>query len=155
MLKKYLTSTHGIISSFILVIVLFVTVAVVQSCTPRKGTILYGMCKSFLEVQIEYPHMIKYSSVEQYRKAIRIYYTHTDSFGQYQMEFVECTFYQDPQKGVQLENVFFDNVKEVTEEVRIPGKGRLYAVKREYIDLFNRSRSPAAIVNNNPDLSLP
>lgn len=154
-LKEKATSTQGIITGAVSVLVLFVVVMIVQSCTPRKGTILYGMCKSFLEVQIPFPETIEHSFVEQYRKAIRIYFTHTDPFGQYQMEYIECSFFQDAAKGVQLESVYFDHVKKITETTRAPGKGRLYAVKEKHIEMFNNSRSPAAIVKNNPDLTLP
>ncbi len=154
-IQKKATSTEGIkygVGGFIVIFVLFM---IVQSCTPRKGTLLYGICGSFLELNLQYPHTIEHARVEQYRKAIRIYYNHLDSFGEYQREFIECAFVQDPEKGIQLETVFIDHIKPITKKERTVGKGRLYQVEQKYIDLFNLSRSPAAVMSQDPDLTLP
>lgn len=134
---------------------IFLIVIIVQSCTPRKGSILYGLCQSFLELQVPFPEKINHSYVEQYPKAIRIHYNHIDGFGEYQIEMIECTFRQDPRFGVQMDRAFFDNMKEVTQKERSKGKGRLYEVEKKYVDLYNKSGSPAAIMSQNPDLSLP
>lgn len=155
LIKKNFTGTQGIVLGTVIFSFLFLTVIIVQSCTPRKGTILYGMCGSFLEQQVIFPETIQHSTVEQYRKAVRIYFTHIDGFGEYQLEFIECSFFQDPAQGVQMESVYFDSVKDVTQKERAPGKGRLYKVEQKYIDLFNRSQSPKAIVYSNPNLELP
>lgn len=152
---KRLNTTSGIISIAVTVLLLGLIFFIVQSCTPKKGTILYGICGSFLEQQLTFPETISHTWVEQYRKAVRIYYSHLDAFGEYQVEMIECAFVQDPQKGVQLESVFFNYVKEITSAERVPGKGRLYKVEQKHIDLFNRSMSPAAILKNNPNLELP
>ena len=154
-IKKKALGTEGIVIGVTIFAFLFLTVIIVQSCTPRKGTIVYGICSAFLEQQIPFPETIKHTTVEQYRKAVRIYFTHIDGFGEYQLESIECTFVQHPQKGVQLELVFFDHVQRSTEKVRADGKGRRYLVKQQYIDAFNKSLSPAAIVSQEPDLSLP
>ena len=153
--KKKLFGTQGLIGGVVVFIVFFVIVMIVQSCTPAKGTILYGLCGAFLEQQVPFPHTLKHTSVEQYPKAIRIYFTHIDGFGEYQFEMTECTFRQDPQSGVQLERVFFNYVKDVTKKERMRGKGRLYDTRQEVIDLFNMSQSPLSILSNNPDLTLP
>jgi len=153
--KKKVFGTEGIVVGVLGIAVLFLTLMIVQSCTPQKGGIIYGMCDAFLEQQTPFPETINHTTVEQYRKAVRIYYTHIDAFGEYQLELVECSFRQDPQRGVQLESVYFDHVKESTEKSRAEGKGRLYQVKQDYIDLFNKSASPAAILAGEPDLSLP
>lgn len=154
-IKKKATSTEGIrygVGGFILLFIIF---SLFQSCAPRKGTLLYGICGAFLELHIPYPSSLYHARVEQYRKALRIYYNHTDSFGQYQREMIECAFIQDPEKGVQLETVFIDHIKPITKKERTVGKGRLYQVEQKYIDLFNLARSPAAIMSQDPDLSLP
>ena len=153
-LKETLGSTKAIVigaSGFALLFMVFI---IVQSCTPKKGNILYGMCRSFLELQLPFPETITPKEVELYRKAVRINYTHLDGFGEYRLEMIECAFEQDPQRGVQLDNVLFNYVKPVTSKERIAGKGRLYKVKQEAIDLFNQSKSPAAILED-IDLSIP
>lgn len=154
-LKEKLTSTKALISGTVGVVLVLLVVMIVQSCTPRKGSIIYGLCGTFLEQQITFPQTLNYTSVEQYPVAVRIYYTYTDTFGQYQFNRIECTFRQDSEKGVQLERVFFDAVNAITETERVKGKGRLYEVKREYIDLFNKSQSAVSILSQNPDLTLP
>ena len=154
-IKEWATSTEGIVVGSLGVIILFVVVSTIQSCTPRKGTILYGMCGAFLELQVPYPETIHHSSVEQYRKAVRIYYTHTDAFGQYMMRKIECAFIQDPVKGVQLESVILDHIDDITYNKPIVGKGKLYEVRPEYIDAFNESDSASAILLNEPRVILP
>lgn len=154
-IQKKATSTEGIKYGIGGLVFIFIFFVLVQSCTPRKGTLLYGICKSFLEQQIPYPHTIYYARVEQYRKALRIYYNHLDSFGQYQREMIECSFFQDPVKGVQVEAIYIDAIKPITKKERAPGKGRLYQVEKKYIDLFNNSLSPSAIMSQEPDLTLP
>ena len=154
-IKERALGTEGIIYGSIIVVVLFIITITVQSCTPRKGNILYGMCSEYLKLHIPYPDTIKMTQIDFYRKAVRIYYTHIDAFGEYQLEAVECVFYQDEERGVQLENVFYDNVKEVTKKTRAPGKGKLYEVTKENIDLFNNSRSPAAMMAIENDLIIP
>lgn len=153
-LKKKLLSTKFIIWSASVFGFLFLIFIIVQSCAPRKGNILYGMCLSFLELQVPFPETIEPKEIEFYRKGTRIYFTHLDGYGEYRLETLECAFEQDPQKGVQLESAYFNYVKPSTNKERIIGKGRLYAVKQEEIDLFNRSLSPAAILQD-IDLSLP
>lgn len=154
-IKKRATGTEGIVYGAVLFSSVFVILIIVQSCTPRTGNILYGMCSQFLQLQLQFPETIKQKDIELYPRAARIYYTHIDGFGEYQLESIECAFYQDEVKGVQLESVFFSNVKEVTSKVRAQGKGRIYPVEKEYIDKFNESRSPAAIMGAEPDLTIP
>ena len=153
-LKKTLLSTKFIIWSASVFGLLFLIFIIVQSCAPRKGNILYGMCMSFLELQVPFPDTIQPKEIEFYRKGARIYFTHLDGYGEYRLETIECAFEQDPQKGVQLDSAYFNYVKASTNKERIVGKGRLYAVKQEEIDLFNKSLSPAAILQD-IDLSLP
>ncbi len=154
-LKKKLTSPKGIIGGTVTLFLIFGLILIVQSCTPKKGNLLYGICAGFLEQQIPFPKTLKHTSVEQYPKALRIYFTHIDAFGQYQFEMTECTFVQHPQNGVQLDRVFFNQIKDVTEKERVDGKGRLYEVKREVLELFNRSKSSKSIMSQNPNLNLP
>lgn len=154
-LKKKMLGTEGIIYGAISIIVVFALFVIIQSCTPRKGSILFGMCSAFIEINVPFPETVRHIYVEQYRKAVRIYYTHVDSFGQTLQEDIECSFFQDPYKGVQLELVYFNNIKDVTKKSPVPGKGKLYQVEQEHIDLFNNSKSPSAIINSKPDLALP
>jgi hypothetical protein len=154
-LKDKLLSTKTLIWGTVVFILVFMVITIVQSCQPRTGGLLYNMCYSFLEMQVPFPETISPSEIELYQKGVRIYYTHTDGFGEYRLEMIECAFEQDPELGVQLEDVFFNYVKRVTEKERMSGKGRLYRVQQSYIDLFNRSRSPAAMTAVETDHEIP
>jgi hypothetical protein len=155
-IKKKATSTEGIIYGSIIVVILFIITTTVQSCMPRKGNILYGICGEFLNLQIPYPHTINKTQVEFYGgRAVRIYYTHIDPFGEYRLENIECAFKQDPEKGLVVETIYFDEVNDVTKKTRVPGKGKRYEVTRENLDNFNETLSPWAIANSEPDLTIP
>jgi hypothetical protein len=116
---------------------------------------LYGICSAFLEQQLLYPEMMEKHYVEQYNSGVRIYYTQTDGFGESLFEYVECTFAQDEQQGLFMAAAIFNTIKGVTKKTTIKNKGRLYRVEQKYIDRFNKSGSIQAIINSEPDLTLP
>ena len=153
-LKDKFFTTKNIVIGVVAFIVLSLILMIISASTPAKGNILYGMCSKFLEMQLPFPETIQQKEIELYAAGVRIYYTHLDGFGEYRLEMVECAFNQHPERGVQMKDVFFNYVKPATEKERIAGKGRLYRVKKENIDLFNRSKSPAAILED-IDLSIP
>jgi len=132
-LKEKLGSTKTIVQGTIGVVVILIILMIFQSCAPRKANILYGMCRSFLELQVPFPETIEQKEIELYRTAVRMNYTHLDGFGEYRLEMIECSFEQHPQNGVQLNTVFFNYVKPSTSKERTAGKGRLYAVEQEHI----------------------
>jgi len=116
---------------------LLIVVMSVYACLPKQGSILYGICSAYLNQSVDYPDTLRHSMVEQYPRAVRIYYTHIDPFGQYKLEMVECSFYMDPDKGIQVDEIL-QNRKEVDQEI---------------VDKFNVS--VGAIVAADPDLTLP
>jgi len=147
-IKSKVFTTKFLIIFIIGFFIISIGLMIFQSAQPKKGNILYGMCRSFLELQVQFPETLDYKRIELYRAGVRINYTHLDGFGEYRLETIECSFLQDPQKGVQMKDIFFNYVKPITEIERVVGKGRLYRVRQEEIDLFNKSRSPAAILDN-------
>lgn len=118
---------------FALLLVLFI----MFSCGPRKGTMMYGICRSFLELQVAYPETINHRLVEQYPKAVRIYYTQRDPYGGYTQQMIECAYKQDPQRGWILGAVEVNR-----REMDIP-----------IIQKFNQTLP--AVVSAEPDLVLP
>jgi hypothetical protein len=118
-----------------------VLILMLFSCGPRQGTMMYGVCKIFVERRLQYPDMLDVRFVEQYPMAVRIGYNKIDSFGQHTYHEIECAYRPDPKTGLALDSVWVS-----------------YANKRqdlpeEEIDTFNVGI--AAIVNNPPDLTLP
>lgn len=139
--------TYGFIGFVFLLIVILLF-----SCGPRKGTMQYGICKSFLELVLPYPHTIKSNIVEQYSSAVRIYFTHTDAFGEYRLNMIECAFANDEFTGQGfVKDIIFDNFLDIAEIE--PIKGNRYKVKQEILDEFNVSIP--AIAASEPDLTLP
>lgn len=103
----------------------------------RQGTILYGICSAFLEQQVTYPETINQTYVEQYPRAVRIYFTQTDAFGQYRLEMMECSFVKNPQNQIIMEKASL-NRQDISEGI---------------IQKFNLSIP--AIIASEPDLTLP
>lgn len=77
----------------------------VFSCQPAKGSMAYGICSTFLELNTPYPHTIHHTGLEGSRTAVRIYFTSTDPFGEYKQEMIECTFGPDEAMGMKLTQV--------------------------------------------------
>ncbi len=72
------------------------------SCTSAQGTIRYGICKTFLELHIDYPLTMRISEVREQQDYARIHFTHLDSFGQYRSSRIECYFEEDRNSAVRL-----------------------------------------------------
>ena len=123
-------------AGFIVFLLLIIVVAMF-SCGPAQGTILYGICKTYLEQNVAYPETIRPANVEQYPMATRIYYTSIDPFGQYKMEQIECVYKVDAANNLQVEKILLNRREE----------------EQAKIDKFNISLS--AIVEGKPDLTLP
>lgn len=80
--KQILTGVIG----FLLLLVMFI----VYSCQPPRGSIIYGICSAFLEQTVDYPTSIQQLYVEQFPRAVRIYFNQTDAFGQFTQDMIEC-----------------------------------------------------------------
>lgn len=96
-LKKKKNIKRGIIIS----VVLFFSYAVYFLFKPYQASADYGICRTFLELVIPYPHTLYVSEVDVLRKdrGMRLWYSHTDAFGEYRMEPFTCKLGQDPQTG--------------------------------------------------------
>lgn len=72
------------------VIVLFL---IVSAATHKpQGNPMFGICKAFVELNVQYPPTLQYTQVEQYQRAVRLYYTHTTPYGGQKSETIECAF---------------------------------------------------------------
>ncbi len=119
------------------IFILLIVLLVMFSCGPRQGTMLYGICKTYLEQSIPYPETMVPTNVEQYASATRIYYTSIDPFGQYKLEYIECTYKSDEQNNLIVDKILINRREEDADRIK----------------LFNTSLR--AIVESEPDLSLP
>ena len=104
---------------------------------PYQAGLTYGVCKTFLELNVRFPQDLRVSTVEDYGNYVRIWYTQLDSFGEYRMENIQCNFKEDPVTGAVLDTVSV-NRREVD-----PAK----------VESFNISL--AILLQNPPDLTIP
>lgn len=114
---------------------------VVYACTPSYGTILYGICKVYVEQNTFYPDSINILKVSERGAEVRIYYNKIDPYGQTSFNTAVCTFRQDERMGVVLDEVDFN--RETEYEAENP----------ERIAEFNTTIP--VIRENPPDLKLP
>lgn len=106
---------------------------------PFTGGIGYGICKTYLELNVPYPQTLLLSEVVVTRNgSVRIWYTHIDAFGSYRLDSFQCTFAVDEQTKASY-----------IAEVKI-GKMNIDPIE---VERFNVSIP--YLVANPPDLTLP
>jgi hypothetical protein len=72
---------------------------------PFEFSMTYGVCRVFLELNVQYPQSLRMSTVEDMGMNIRIWYTQVDSFGEYRLEPIHCYYRPDETTGLALEKV--------------------------------------------------
>ncbi len=73
--------------------------------SPYLADMKYGICKVYLELNVQYPQDLRVSTVDDYGTYTRIWYTQLDAFGEYRMEQIQCNFRADEITGIALEKV--------------------------------------------------
>lgn len=113
--------------------------AVYYLFAPFTGGLSYGICKTYLELNVPYPQTLLLSEVVLTRNgSVRIWFTHIDAFGSYRLDSFQCTFAVDEQtKATYLA------------EVKV-GKMNIDPIE---VERFNMSIPYLAA--NPPDLTLP
>ncbi|MGH1398091.1 MAG: hypothetical protein ACRBCT_02645, partial [Alphaproteobacteria bacterium] len=81
---------------------------VVWLFAPYKGGMTFGVCRVFLEQNVQYPHTLRLSQVEEINDFIRIWYAQIDGFGEYRLDNIRCTFEADEYLGFKLKKVSFN-----------------------------------------------
>lgn len=104
---------------------------------PFQGTMKFGICKVFLEQQVQFPQTLRLSVVREFAQSARIWYSHVDAFGAYRLEPMECFYKADERYGAVIDYVTI-------------GRRQL---DPDIIERFNASIP--VIVQNPPDLTLP
>ena len=133
----------GSVGLVVLVVVLIINAVM----SKPKGTELFGVCKTFIELQVKYPRTLDITEVEQFARAVRIYYSYIDPYGNHKSDFIECAFERVPGKGVQLQTILL-NRTEIDEEVIADFNETITAVRAGDPDLT----VPRAFGNNLKDL---
>lgn len=66
---------------------------------PFKASAEYGMCRTYIELSIPYPHTLYVNKITEIGGGLKIWYTHTDAFGEFRMEPMQCTIGRNPETG--------------------------------------------------------
>ena len=105
--------------------------------TPYKGEMTFGICKTYLELNVQFPQELRLSTVSDFGQYVRIWYTQLDAFGEYRMESIQCHFRADEVTGAAVEKILIN---------RRP-------VDQQKIEEFNKIIP--VILSNPPDLTIP
>lgn len=69
------------------------------------GTRGFGICRTFLELNVQYPSLLRISTVELFDASVRIWYTQYDSYGDYRLEPIQCYFKIADDGAVSVERI--------------------------------------------------
>ena len=121
-----------------LVGVLVLALAAKSLFTPYKAGVSYGICKVFLETEMQFPQYLRYTGMQDFGDSVRIWYSRVDAFGEDRMETIRCYYKYDEARGSSI-------VDKITIDRR--------EVDPRKIESFNRVLS--VVLQNLPDLIYP
>lgn len=75
---------------------------------PLKAGREYGVCRTFVELNIPYPTTFKITEFDKYGPSLRLFFTYTDEFGATRSQMIECLIKPDPVKGLVAEKISID-----------------------------------------------
>ncbi|MCB1563430.1 MAG: hypothetical protein KDJ75_07645 [Alphaproteobacteria bacterium] len=107
--KKTIRTIGTLISTVILVYGIYLLFK------PFQAPLTYGVCRVFLELNVQFPDTLRLSTAEQIGNTMRIWYTQVDAFGQYRMENIQCRFERDEKMGFRVEKILI-NRREIAPE---------------------------------------
>lgn len=59
----------------------------------------FGVCRTYVENNLKYPTTFKITKYDEFGPSTRLFYTHTDAYGNQRSEMIECLVKPDPQTG--------------------------------------------------------
>lgn len=120
---------------------ILVTAIVVWGMMPRKGTVYYGACKTYVELHMHFPHTMEILNVVERGPEVRIQYNQIDAYGQFTFNEVVCKFKSNDQGNIVLDSVNLNRGTQYPME-----KDNKIAQFNEVIDI---------VLKKPPDLTLP
>lgn len=115
---------------------------------PYYGTMNYGICRTFVELQEPYPPSIQFTHAvdDTASNLVTIYYKRVDPFGLESLNVIQCVFKTD-------ENGYALSPPQLS-KIDINGKKREYPQEaKEIVENFNKGIP--GIMDNPPDLIMP
>jgi len=87
---------------------------------PGQGSIYYGACKTFLELQVQFPDYLRLANVIEKQEKdfliVGIWHSRVDGFGQNNMERMDCYFAQNEDKRIILSKALINDRRPVAQE---------------------------------------
>lgn len=108
---------------------------------PRVGTIRYGICKAFIELNDPYPGFLEYVQAYENDNVVTIDYNRTDAFGQRTLNQMKCTF--------NLE----ENPNEIA-KADLNGRANVYPLE-DAANIAKFNLGVPALLQNKPKLTMP
>ena len=121
--------------------VIFIVALTVWSMMPRKGSVYYGACKTYVELHMHYPYTMKVLNVIERGPTVRMHYNQIDAYGQFTFNEVVCKFKRNDNGNIVLDSVNLNRGTEYPLE------------KADEIEEFNDVIS--IVLKKPPDLTLP
>jgi len=104
---KQLSILGGIVFFIYVVYLLFL---------PRTGTMDYGICRVFLEMQTRFPDNLNLSVVQETGNRTRIWYRSVDAYGEYRLSRIQCNYKYYEGRGRLLSSVMIDR-QEIDDDI--------------------------------------
>lgn len=112
---------------------------------PGQATMSYGLCKTYVEMQLNYPSSIEMVQVRDFVGKVNMDYRYTDVYGQVRTERTTCKLARDKQTGL----------RKIVSIVRKELNRGAITEDKERLDLFNKS-IPGILANQELiDLTIP
>lgn len=119
----------------------FFMLIIIAGFMPRQGSLNFGLCKAFIELNETYPQSIEYVAADDMGEVQRISYNRVDPFGQRTFNTIVCRF-KTTEDG-----------RLVLDKININGDRAYPQEDPANVARFNRGIS--ALIANPPDLALP
>ncbi len=88
----WLNKNGWVIWVVFLLIAVGIGYAIYNAQKPKQGGTLYGVCKTLMDFEYQYPFTFDILSVSEGRRDVRIFMAETNSFGQERIIQVDCDF---------------------------------------------------------------
>lgn len=101
---------------------------------PAKGTPLFGVCRTFIETHIQYPHTLNITQVVQGRDYVEIYASFINAHGMRPTSVYRCNF-ELTNQGILLDEIIIDFEKINDEITRRFNQNVPFLLKSKDVDL--------------------
>ncbi len=68
----------------------------------------FGICRTYLELNVQFPQDLRLSTVEDFGSYVRIWYSQLDAFGEFRMEQIQCHFKNREGGGTIVEKILIN-----------------------------------------------